>query len=119
MKKIISAGLAAAVFLGAVSAGAYVSPDYELTEWTVTETGAEAQIDTSEKYSGAASLKIYAESGQGVQNVKIFQKAEGLEPSTEYEMSFYSKAENVSDFKIVRDIFYSSDARAEDSFSYD
>lgn len=91
--------------------------------WTVDTNDATSEIKAviDDAYDGRVALYVSTEQTSDNQsgNTKIYQKVYGLEPSTKYRITFWSKANNIKKFDLVRDIFYRSNVIADDSGSYD
>lgn len=96
----------------------------DILSWTVTSNDETAVVELARDTvrNGNAALYVSTEQTEGNQNgqtTKIYQKASGLEPSTSYRFSFWCKAEHINKYTVVRDIFNSVDAKADESGTYD
>ena len=120
LKRIIR--LTAFVMLAAYICGFAVFAE-DFPGWTVDTNDATSQIKAviDDAHDGRVALYVSTEQTSGNQsgNTKIYQKVYGLEPSTKYRITFWSKANNIEKFDLVRDVFYRSNAIADDSGSYD
>ena len=101
-----------------------LADDIDILSWTVSTNDETAKIEIvrDNVASGNAALHISTEQTADTHNgrtTKVYQNAAGLEPSTTYRFSFWSKAEHMERYTVVRDIFYSTDARADGNPTYD
>lgn len=93
----------------------------DISSWTVSSNDDTAIIrtDSSIFRSGKTSLYVSTTQSQSGKTTRISQRATGLEPSTQYRLSFWSKAKHIAQYTVVRDLFNSTDARADESGTYD
>ncbi len=84
---------------------ANASPDFEMSGWTVTPAES-AEFDFDTYTDGVTSLKSLIKKGE---TVKIKAVIDSVDASTDYDFSFYVKAENADSCKVVRDVLYKTD----------